>query len=207
MTSDSIGNEHSNIFDSTDWQGKLRVGDPELTNRLWDLYFHRMVRIARKHLRGAPTTARDEEDVALSAFKSFCLGIQAGRISIEPGNLSLWPLLVRITMNKAVDLIRHENRLKRAQNLGANARHRSDLVDELISSQPSPAMETAARETLERMLLCLQQTGNADLQAIAIASIEGSSTTEIAESIGCSPRTIQRKLKTIGALWEAEVDD
>jgi hypothetical protein len=44
---------------------------------LWEAYFNRLVGLARTKLRTAPRRAADEEDVALSAFDSFCCGVGA----------------------------------------------------------------------------------------------------------------------------------
>ena len=63
------------------WITGLKDGDQAAAERLWHMYFEKMVLLARRKLRGASTAATSEEDVALSAFKSFCLGIQRGRYS------------------------------------------------------------------------------------------------------------------------------
>src|SRR5438874_1974030 len=55
----------------TDWLGRLRAGDRDAAQRLWERYFDQLVRLARGRLRGARRRAADEEDVALSALDSF----------------------------------------------------------------------------------------------------------------------------------------
>src|SRR6516164_352846 len=97
----------------TEWIGQLRGGDAEAAQKLWEGYFQKMVELARRKLQGLPRRAADEEDVAFSAFKSFCLGASAGRYPQLGDRDSLWPLLVSITAHKAVDLMRHEHRRKR----------------------------------------------------------------------------------------------
>lgn len=73
-----------------------------------------MVVLARRRLEGTARAAADEEDVALSAFRSFCLGAREGRFPQLQDSGSLWPLLMVITANKSVDLTRRNNRLRRA---------------------------------------------------------------------------------------------
>ncbi|QDT08913.1 ECF-type sigma factor [Planctomycetes bacterium K23_9] len=206
VTDASANDQNPGSLASSDWHARLRSGDPELTSQLWDKYFRRMVLLARKRMGGTPAAARDEEDIALSAFKSFCLGVRAGRISLDPEDVNLWPLLVTITLNKAIDQIRHENRLKRNTRDNPAGNEPKPDIEELCSREPTPAIAAAASETLENMLDCLRQTRDGALQTIAIASIEGSSAGEIAVSLDCSQRTVQRKLKTIKALWEARFD-
>src|SRR4030088_2057937 len=97
----------------TQWIGQLKDGSPAAAQKLWEGYFQKMVELARRKLHGLPGRAADEEDVALSAFNSFCRGAGAGRFPQLSDRANLWPLLVAITAHKAVDLLRRERRLKR----------------------------------------------------------------------------------------------
>lgn len=56
------------------WLGLLQAGDHQGAARLWERYFQSLVQLARAKLKDAPRRAADEEDVALSAFASFCHG-------------------------------------------------------------------------------------------------------------------------------------
>jgi hypothetical protein len=58
----------------THWLGQLQAGDPAAAQQMWQRYFPRLVELARQKLRVALRRAADEEDVALSAFDSFCRG-------------------------------------------------------------------------------------------------------------------------------------
>src|SRR5262249_44003183 len=84
-------------------------------------YFRRLVGLARKKLRAAPRRAADEEDVALSAFDSFCRGAEQDRFPQLHDRLDLWQLLVLLTARKAVDLAQPERRQNRG---GAVRPHR-----------------------------------------------------------------------------------
>src|SRR5262249_27853021 len=97
----------------THWIGQLKAGDPAAAQKLWEGYFRKMVELARQKLQGLPRRAADEEDVALSAFHSFCRGARGGRFPQVGDRNSLWPLLVAITAHKAIDLLRYEHRRKR----------------------------------------------------------------------------------------------
>lgn len=184
--------------------------DAETAERLWGFYFQRMVGIARQQLRGTHRSARDEEDIALSAFKSFCLGLRKGRFQIEDGEANLWPLLVTITLRKAVDQIRYENRQKRrvpanqCSNEISDTTTRSIELDQITASEPTAEQIVASTEVFERVLDKLDQSGDDALRQIALRSLEGESPKEIAVSLDCTPRTIQRKLKTVAAIWEQD---
>src|SRR4051812_34565394 len=95
------------------WIDRLPLGDPAAVRQLWQRYFHRLVSLARKKLAHAPRGMADEEDVALSAFDSFCRQAEQGRFPDLADRDGLWRLLVVMTGRKASHLRRDETRLKR----------------------------------------------------------------------------------------------
>lgn len=195
----------------TQWIDQLKSGDTQAAQRLWESYFQEMVEVARLKLRGAPRAMADEEDVALSAFNSFCLGAKNGRFSQITDRENLWPLLVAITSHKSVDLIRHENRQKRGGtgnkgDIGEKKKQTFDPVniEEIIQRQPSPEFAVQLAEELERLLILLDKTGDSTLRQVALGKMDGETTTEIAQSLGCARRTIERKLQLITRLWQED---
>src|SRR3954469_7065224 len=97
----------------THWISLLKAGEHAAVQPLWERYFPRLVALARARLRGAPRRVADEEDVALSAFDSFCRHAEQGRFPQLLDRDDLWQVLVMLAARKAVELIRHECRLKR----------------------------------------------------------------------------------------------
>ncbi|MFK7779401.1 MAG: ECF-type sigma factor [Gimesia sp.] len=193
------------------WIDQLKSGDAQAAQRLWESYFQEMVEVARKKLYGAPRAMADEEDVALSAFNSFCLGAKNGRFSQITDRENLWPLLVAITSHKSVDLIRHENRQKRggtgkSGNTSERKKQTFDPVniEEIIQKQPSPEFAVQLAEELERLLIKLDKTGDSTLRQVALGKMEGETTTETAQSLGCARRTVERKLQLITRLWQED---
>ncbi len=195
----------------TQWIDQLKTGDAQAAQKLWESFFLEMVEVARRKLRGAPRGMADEEDVALSAFKSFCLGAQNGRFSQITDRENLWPLLVAITSHKSVDLIRNENRQKR----GGTGKSRSDEeprqqislpvdFEEIIQQQPSPEFTLQLAEELERLLDLLDKTGDSTLRQVALGKMEGETTIEVAQNLGCARRTVERKLQLITRLWQED---
>ena len=71
----------------THWIRQLRAGDPVAAQHLWEGYFRGLVGVARGKLQGLPRRADDEEDVALSAFASFCHGVECGRFPQVGGSV------------------------------------------------------------------------------------------------------------------------
>src|SRR5215468_7544830 len=95
------------------WLSRLQTGDREAAEKLWECYFHRLVHLARGKLQAVPRTAADEEDVALSAFDSFCRRAEQGQFPQLADRDDLWEVLALITVRKASDLVQHETRGKR----------------------------------------------------------------------------------------------
>ena len=102
-------NEHS----VSQWLAGIKAGDEASIEQLWHRYFERLVRLARGKLPGHCRRAFDEEDVALSAFQSFCQRAAGGQFPKLSDRNDLWRLLLTLTLRKAVLTIRHQTRRKR----------------------------------------------------------------------------------------------
>ena len=192
----------------TAWIDQLRAGDRAAAQPLWQGYFQRLVGLARKKLRGAPRGMADEEDVALSAFDSFCRGAEQGRFPQLADRDDLWRLLFVITERKALRHMRHERRIRRG---GCKVRHASDLDRDLTrvpapdcfpGREPTPELAAEVAEECRRLL---NQLGSDLLCSIAVAKMEGYTNGEIAVQLRCSERTIERKLDLIRKTWQKEV--
>src|SRR5262245_42347228 len=189
----------------TRWIGGLREGDPAAAQKVWEAYFQRMVELARRRLQGLRRAAADEEDVALSAFKSFCHGALHGRFPQLADRHSLWPLLVAITAHKCVDLIRHESRQKRGGPGPAAPGAAAVDLNQLVGREPTPEFALQVAEELKRGLALLDRTGDPELRRVALWKMEGESAAAIAARLGCVRRTVERKLQLIASLWEREM--
>lgn len=190
------------------WIDGLKGGDPAAAEYLWGRYFERLVGLARTQLRDTPRRAADEEDVALSAFDSFCRGAERGRFPELFDRNSLWRLLVTITLRKANALRRNELRQKRG---GGEVRAESELpdkadsaamiLDQVVGREPTPEWAIQVAEECRRLLTVLN---NSLLQSLALLKMEGYTNAEVAERLGCGLRTVERKLRLIRTLWNEE---
>jgi DNA-directed RNA polymerase specialized sigma24 family protein len=185
------------------WIGPLQEGDPTAVQEIWQRYFLSLVELARNRLRQAPLRGRDEEDVALSAFDSFCRNAAEGRFPELEDRDNLWRLLAVITVRKAGLLKRDEMRIKRGGGKKAIPDvDMTSLLNQIMSREPSPEMAAQMTEEYERLLNLLEEQ---ELRQVAIWRMEGHTVKEIAARIGCAPVTIKRKLKLIRDHWESEV--
>jgi DNA-directed RNA polymerase specialized sigma24 family protein len=168
---------------------------------LWERYFRRLVGLARQKLQGRPRRAADEEDVALSAFDSFCRSAEGGRFPKLGDRDSLWRLLVVITARKAAHLARDEGRRKPAGAAVVDAM-KPTCLDEVSGQEPTPEFAAQAAEECRRLLELL---GDADLQRVAVLKMEGYTVEEIAAQLGRVSRTVKRWLRLIRQIWEKEL--
>jgi DNA-directed RNA polymerase specialized sigma24 family protein len=194
----------------THWIGLLSAGDEIAAQRLWERYFHRLVGLARKKLRGVRRRAADEEDVALSALKSFWRGVKHHRFPLLRDRDSLWPLLVVITARKAHDLRQFERRKKRG---GGKVRGESALeprsgagspgngIEAVIGREPTPDFAVGVAEQCQRLL---DRLPTAELRSIAVWKLESYTNAEIAAKVECVEGTVERKLRLIRSIWGKE---
>jgi DNA-directed RNA polymerase specialized sigma24 family protein len=194
----------------THWIDELKAGGQAATQPLWQRYFQRLVARARLKLAGVPRRAADEEDVALSAFDSFCRAAEQGRFPQLEDRNDLWQLLVVITDRKAGALARFERRQRRGGGkvldeaaLQADGGSAADSpLGHIIGQEPSPEFAAQVAEECRRLLDILK---DAELQAIALRKMEGYTIEEIAQQQGVVPRTTKRKLQLIRRMWEQEL--
>src|SRR5580704_15856104 len=97
----------------THWIRALKQGDQSAAQGLWEAYFRRLVGLAHARLRDASRRVADEEDVALSAFHSFCPGARAGRFPRLDDRNDLWQILALVTERKAIGRRYDEGRASR----------------------------------------------------------------------------------------------
>ncbi len=183
----------------TQWIAGLKLGDEAAARQLWEHYFQRLVALARAKLAASARRAADEEDVALSAFKSLCCGAANGRFPRLHDRDHLWPLLVVMTVRKSRDLCRLQGRQKRGGNLPAGDRT-GDAVDvaQLLDHQPTPELAAMLAENYARLLDRL----DAEQRQIAEMKLAGFTNPEIAAKLGCGLRTIDRRLQLIRRIWD-----
>ena len=194
----------------TQWIDRLKAGDPDAAQKLWERYFRRLVGLARKKLRAAPRRAADEEDVALSAFDSFCRGVEKERFPQLHDRLDLWQLLVLLTARKASDLAQHERRQKRgggavldeaALPVPRDSSATEAALDQIEGPEPTPAFAAQVAEECRRLL---ERLDSPSCASVALRKVEGYGNEEIAAQLGCGLRTVERRLRLIRSIWEQE---
>ena len=183
----------------------LKQGDQSAALGLWGAYFQRLVGLARARLGDAPRRIADEEDVALSAFDSFCRGASTGRFRQLDDRHDLWQLLVLITVRKAIDLRNYEGRASRGMGKVQSLTELSQEGHEALGGdEPTPELAAQLAEEYERLI---ERLGDSSLQSVATWKLEGYTNDEIAARLGCVTSTVERKLARIRSVWTNETRD
>jgi RNA polymerase sigma factor (sigma-70 family) len=190
----------------------LRSDDPAVRDaaarQIWERYFRDLLTLARNHLDRRIRLRTDEEDVAQSMFKSFCLRQQRGEFDLA-GRDELWKLLVTITVRKARNAAKAQRRDKRdvarEQTLAGSDEPGSDgwVMEQMEAADPSPVEAVVLNEALERRL---QALADPELRQIALWRLEGYTNGEIAGRLDCTERSVERRLGRIRSLWTSYDD-
>src|SRR5262249_40412118 len=145
------------LMSSTDpvtlWISQLKEGRRAAVGLLLRRYFGRLVQLARARLQALPGLAAAGEGVALSAFKSLCLGAERGRFPQLDDRDDLWRLLALLTVRKAIDLQRRQRARGEADEMD---------VEQLLSREPPPELAAELTEEYRRLL---DRLGGPQLQA------------------------------------------
>jgi DNA-directed RNA polymerase specialized sigma24 family protein len=187
----------------TIWLDQLQRGNPAAAGPLWEGYLTRLLALARTRLRAAHRAPADEEDVALSAFNSFCAAAARGRFPRLDDRDDLWRVLLAITARKAAGRTRHETRRKRGRVVHASAvppptDSAPDLFAGTPGGGPTPELAAAAADAVGRLLGLL---GEGELRPMAIWKMEGSTNDVISAKLGVSVSAVERKLALIRTKW------
>lgn len=176
------------------WLLRLHSGDELAAERLWSIYFEKLVHLVNHRLSAKYRHVQEPEDVALNAFADFCQGIKKQQFPSLHGADDLWRLLVGIAINKVRRVIRDQNRIKRGGKFKefsdfAEASDCKTLLIQVIGREPTVDFAAEIAE-LYRMLLL--QLDDQELCEIAAMKFEGYTNSEIAvkkKPLGADHRT------------------
>ncbi len=186
----------------------LQVGDDEAANALWEQYFRQLTQFARAKLGQVMTREADEDDIVLSAMQSFLRGAAEGRFPKLDNRDDLWKLLVVITARKISTLRKRQFAQKRGGGeirgesvFGKSSDEPNAGIGNVVGAEPTPDFSVEVAETCRHML---DDLGEPTLRQVAILKLEGYNNGEIAEQLGLTRRSIERKLQRIRDKWSRE---
>ncbi|MBI3468388.1 MAG: helix-turn-helix domain-containing protein [Planctomycetes bacterium] len=190
----------------TNWIAQLRAGEETALGELHKRYWPFLVQLAHRKLKGASRRAMDEQDVAQEAFWGFYESLKKGRLPRLANRHDLIALFVIITSRKAAKQIRREYSAKRGggqvqgESVLARARSAGDqekAIERLPDPAPTPYEQAVLNDCYVRFVEGLPDS----LRRFAEHFLAGYSHKEIADAIGCSERTVDRKVPLILNRW------
>jgi RNA polymerase sigma factor (sigma-70 family) len=187
----------------TRWVAQLKAGEQEAARLLWERYFRRLLGLVRRRLPDHLRRDFDEEDVVVSAFRSFFAGVAAERFPRLDDDDNFWAILSLLAARKATAYLRRRGRLKRGGGLvqGESALGRpadGGGLDALLGAAPDPELEALFAEQCEALF---EGLGDDDLRQVALLKLHGHTVAEIAERTGHTQRRVQRRLEIIRRSW------
>lgn len=171
---------------------------------LVERYFVRLCHMARRRGRGLARRAEDEEDAAIKALGSFFRRVE--EFPQLNNREELWRVLATITARKVHRQREHQMAGRRgggqklrtfdssAVSAGESSEPVANVPDRTMNQQLAVELKDAWKFMLEK--LDCDET-----RKVAVSRLHGLSNREIAEALGCSNRTIERRLRRIRKIW------
>jgi RNA polymerase sigma-70 factor (ECF subfamily) len=174
---------------------QCREGVEDANRHLFEQVAHRLIGLARTHLRGAVRQKVDAEDVVQSVFKSFFVDLSAGQFNLPTWD-SLWSLLVVITLRKCGRKVKHflgpwrDVRREAAPMPTADESMASCIA---LAQDPTPTEAIALAEMVEQAMRPLKERE----RTIFELHLQGRTVEEICAQVERSEYTVQGVLKKV----------
>jgi len=178
------------------------AGSPEALQPLWDKYFPRLMQLARRTLGDGRQRIAGADDAVQSAFFTFWQQADAGKLDDDLRRDNLWALLSVMTVRKARRQLRKEGAQKRG---GDAQRLDGDVLQQLPGPEAQNAFQTLSPQEFDLLSEELLNMLADPLREFAFLKLMGHTNREVAESLRCTERTVERKLRLIRLAWEAEL--
>lgn len=174
---------------------RFRGGDDSAAEAIFVRYFERLTLLARSQLSARLARRTDPEDIVLSAYRSFFVGVRAGRYALGRGG-DLWRLLASITKHKLLRQARHQRADRRSIDRECPIDESGEGGFRDPGHGPTPEEAVALTDELECLLAELDPFGRRVLEL----RLQGSSLAEIAQETGRAERSVRRALARIRGL-------
>lgn len=190
---------------------RLKEGDSFAEHQLWTRYLPSLLHMAQYQMRGVVDVTLEPDDVASVVFQRFLSGIQKKQICKLDDREDLWQVLLMLTKRTSIDGLRRILAAKRGLNKRTSGRSAGDSAEATSRSRANdvsssglesltPTPEEAALLS-EQFEIRLGQLADPSLRRVALAKLSGCGNQEIAEQLGCSLRSVERKLGLIRRKW------
>jgi RNA polymerase sigma factor (sigma-70 family) len=188
--------------DDADLLEGLSRHDDKACAELYHRYFPRLRELVRGRLNLDLRRRVGSDEPVQSAFRTFFRRLDAEEIDLsDPAVLEA--LLLRITLRKTLNAVKHHGRQRRDPRREQHAVPARDgkesLVDRVAQArEPSPEEDAVFHEMVDRLCGELPQ----ELREILGLKLEGYTNEEIKERLDTSLTSVERKLRRIRSCWQ-----
>jgi RNA polymerase sigma factor (sigma-70 family) len=197
---DAVRNQ--NAWTSLVLMERFRSGDDSAAEELFSRYFERLTLLARSRLSPRLARRTDPEDIVMSVYRSFFVGVRSGRFALSRGG-DLWRLLASITKHKLSYQARHQTADRRSVDVEVPFDSFEATGCFTQRREPTPEEAVALADELELAFSRLNAFGRRVLEL----RLQGAQLSEIAENTGRSERTVRRTLAAIRELLAGRLND
>jgi DNA-directed RNA polymerase specialized sigma24 family protein len=192
---------------------QVRSGEADALARIVTRFWGLLLSRAGRRLGGTPRRAADEEDVAQEVWTDVASGLTEGRWPELVNRHDLVALLTQVAECKAINQAKRELARKRGggavwdeARLGQIAATESGNAGlDRVATDPSPPPPDVVLRA-DWWEHCLSQLPDAQ-RRVAELRLAGNEVAEVAELLGCSERTVARKLALIRTKWSDLLGD
>jgi RNA polymerase sigma-70 factor (ECF subfamily) len=174
----------------SDVMTRLQAGDQGAAREIFERFVGKLIRLARSRFDPVLRRKVDPEDVVQSAYKSFFLRYEEGKLEVKSwGNL--WGLLTMITLRKCIDRVEYHRAERRNVQREAAAQPGKEGTEpwwEAVAREPTPDEAAMLTETVEQLLRGL----DVNERPILEMSLQGYTTAEICKQRHLAERTVRR---------------
>jgi DNA-directed RNA polymerase specialized sigma24 family protein len=182
----------------------LKVGAHDAVRAVWERYFQPLVRVAADRMNPARCRAIGPEDLAQDVLLELCTLLAApgadDRFPRLTNRENLWKLLVCFAARAAFD--HNTKEARRARILAGGSALGAAGFSALAAQDPAPEFAAAVAELLEQLADEENPKQAEKLQTVAVLKMEGYEHAEIAARLGCSVKTVERKVSLIRKIWQ-----
>lgn len=172
------------------------INESAVIERLEQEYFQRLRALSRRVLQGFPGAAVEAEDVVQSAMKSLCRFMRRQESPRDKDRNDLWRLLCHLVVCKS----RHRMKSQTKGFPGGQVRPMADFVNADQAFELEAALQQVSTDEFDLIIHNALDQLDEPLKRIALMIMEGCTQQEMATRLGCSRRTIIRKVDLLKRL-------
>ncbi len=176
--------------------------DPDASKEIWKRYLPRMIGLARSILASNRVTL-DPQDAVQESFLHFFRSVESGLFPNARNRDDLWAILSMLTVQRTRKGISREMAQKRGNGrvyLESQLRRAgsgSFAIDEYFPGISMAQWDLHCAEMLESL--------GEDLKEVALMRLAGHTNVEIQKLLGCSLRSVERRLQIIRVTWREQI--